>query len=599
MNEQKRERSGGVSLKSQLLTIVFLILLLIAVAVAGTMRLAGEYVMQEQNDINRAEYTRIANLLSIKNGTIQSLMDTISYLNSMRSTLSTKQRYTLDSDEDLFLSILCSYSYLEKGIENVVVVNDQESKRYVYQFYPEIEAYQRMIDEAAQNPGYSDWDYVSGKRLFTISAPIYKQEMTQSFARRAEAEGTCIFFMDMDALEEELGLHAQKASKFMLVNEEGKVLSDTKGIEPELCELASALAMEQPREQTKRVNVDGQEYAVYANTPDGMSWRIIGFAPVSYLGGILEHTAGPILSVWLVVTLLIVLLVVLMFSSLYGFIRRLTAHMELIKQGVWNQGMERGKQREFMAISEGFDSMMQRISALSKQNMDIQKKLLEEEIDKRQTRLLALQAQINPHFLYNTLECMKSIGVCYGVEEVQVIAEALAYMFRYSIKGANIVQVSDELTCVKSYMAIQNVRYSGRFALQVETDARAEQALMPKMLLQPLVENALRHGLEERPGEGCVWLSLSCDGAGNMLVKVQDDGIGMEKSRLERLRDQLNHPGSVSDAHSDSLGLMNVRERLALYYGERASMQITSERGRGTCVLMRIPAEMEGTACIA
>lgn len=84
-----------------------------------------------------------------------------------------------------------------------------------------------------------------------------------------------------------------------------------------------------------------------------------------------------------------------------------------------------------------------------------------------------------------------------------------------------------------------------------------------------------------------------------MLVKVQDDGIGMEKSRLESLRDQLNHPGSVSDAHSDSLGLMNVRERLALYYGERASMQITSERGRGTCVLMRIPAEMEGTACIA
>ena len=128
--------------------------------------------------------------------------------------------------------------------------------------------------------------------------------------------------------------------------------------------------------------------------------------------------------------------------------------MELIKQGVWNQGMERGKQREFMAISEGFDSMMQRISALSKQNMDIQKKLLEEEIDKRQTRLLALQAQINPHFLYNTLECMKSIGVCYGVEEVQVIAEALAYMFRYSIKGANIVQVSDELTCVKSYICL-------------------------------------------------------------------------------------------------------------------------------------------------
>lgn len=592
MTEPKTvKKGGGVSLKAQLLTIVCLILALIAVAVAGTMRLAGEYVMQEQDDINRAEYTRIANLLSIKDGTIHSLMDTISYLNSMRSTLATKQRYTLDSDDDLFLSILCSYSYLEKGIENVVVVNDLEEKTYVYQFYPEADAYQRMIAAAVQNPGYSDWSYVSGKRLFTISAPIYRQETTQSFARRAEAEGTCIFFMDMDALEEELGLRAQTASTFMLVNEKGNVLSNAEAIDPRLCALASSLAMDLPREQTRRVSVGGQEYAVYANTPDGMSWRIIGFAPVSYLGGILEHTAGPILSVWLVVTLLIILLVVLMFSSLYGFIRRLTSHMERVKQGEWGQRMERGRQREFTAISEGFDSMMQRISALSQQNMDIQKRLLEEEIDKRQTRLLALQAQINPHFLYNTLECMKSIGVFYGVEEVQVIAESLAYMFRYSIKGANIVQVSEELTCVKSYMAIQNVRYSGRFTLSVATDGRAELARMPKMLLQPLVENALRHGLEERPGEGRVQLSLSCGADGYMLVNVQDDGIGMERRRLEALQEGLNHPGSVSDAHGDSLGLMNVRERLALYYGERASLRIDSQRGRGTCVTMRFPAQ--------
>ena len=196
-----------------------------------------------------------------------------------------------------------------------------------------------------------------------------------------------------------------------------------------------------------------------------------------------------------------------------------------------------------------------------------------------------LRSQINPHFLYNTLELIRAMAIKGDIDHVSMITSAMGKIYRYTAKGDSLVPLAQEVEIVKSYISIQQARFEGRITTLYSISPEAAQVPVFKMLLQPLVENAFIHGLESRPSDGTLYLGAKVEG--NMLsITVRDNGAGITPEKLAELEARFS--ASEYDT-SEHLGLVNISARLRLQYSDAAGLHITGAPGDGTCVSICIP----------
>ena len=243
--------------------------------------------------------------------------------------------------------------------------------------------------------------------------------------------------------------------------------------------------------------------------------------------------------------------------------------------------------REVQNLSDSFGHMVGRIQRLMNT-------VREEEIVLRKTELKALQAQINPHFLYNTLECIRGQALMDGNASVAYMLEALGNFFRYSIsRRENVVTLADEINNIRSYMLIQNYRFLNRYRFELEYLEDEEPLLgcyVPKLTLQPIVENALIHGFQNQKS-GCV--TLTVDASDSMLMlTVSDDGEGMDAAVLEELNRKIQSRQTLlrkPATHGNGIALQNVNRRIMMLYGRSYGLHVYSTPGRGTDVEIILP----------
>lgn len=214
------------------------------------------------------------------------------------------------------------------------------------------------------------------------------------------------------------------------------------------------------------------------------------------------------------------------------------------------------------------------------------------------TQMKALESQINAHFLYNTLEAINSLAEIEEAEDISVMALALGDMFRYSIKtkGA-LVTLEKELAHVKNFVAIQQIRFDNGFRFEMDVPEELYSCRILKLILQPLVENALYHGLLHCNAGSSIYLSARKE---NKIIyfTVKDDGVGMASETLEQLQKLLEEKpkfGELSQHANESIGLKNINARIRLYYGEDYGLSVKSEQGCGTTVQIKIPELAEET----
>ncbi|MFR9151384.1 MAG: sensor histidine kinase [Hungatella sp.] len=217
----------------------------------------------------------------------------------------------------------------------------------------------------------------------------------------------------------------------------------------------------------------------------------------------------------------------------------------------------------------------------------------------KQAKLSALQSQINPHFLYNTLECIRSEALLYDCDSIARMAKALASFFRYSIsKKENIVTLREEFNNIENYFLIQSYRFDDKFSFEIlaaPEDREAYSCLIPKLSLQPIVENAIFHGLETKPDKGKVTIRVEMTEK-NVIIIVSDDGMGIGREELERMRDSLKNSRKETDQEGKSPGergngiaLTNVSQRIKLIFGEDYGLNLYSTKGIGTDVEIILP----------
>lgn len=218
------------------------------------------------------------------------------------------------------------------------------------------------------------------------------------------------------------------------------------------------------------------------------------------------------------------------------------------------------------------------------------------DLNKRQAQYLALQNQINPHFLYNTLESIRGEALIAGLDGVADMTEALAKFFRYTItKVENLVSVEEELDNCETYFGIQKYRFGDRLNLHIEYDPKEYEKIMncriPKLTLQPILENSIIHGTELKIGAGNLYIRFACT-QDRLIICISDDGVGMDEETLAALNRKLgrgNDSFSSPDEKKGGIALVNVNNRIHLIFGDEYGMHVYSVQQRGTDVEITIP----------
>lgn len=224
----------------------------------------------------------------------------------------------------------------------------------------------------------------------------------------------------------------------------------------------------------------------------------------------------------------------------------------------------------------------------------------EDQLQQKQAEYLALQNQINPHFLYNTLEAIRADALVAGCENIADTTEALATFFRYTITDVRrFVTLSDELDNVDNYFIIQKFRFGDKLDMNVELESEELMgARMPKLLLQPLVENAVSHGLECKVGEGMVTIAVESSER-NLFISVKDNGLGMPQDKVTELnsifysQDKTRKRYGQEKNRKGGIALPNVNSRIKLLFGEDYGLHVFSVEGVGTELRMTLPLLFE------
>ncbi|MBM7622855.1 PocR ligand-binding domain-containing protein [Sporohalobacter salinus] len=211
---------------------------------------------------------------------------------------------------------------------------------------------------------------------------------------------------------------------------------------------------------------------------------------------------------------------------------------------------------------------------------------MEVETNLQQAELKALQSQMNPHFLFNSLNIIARLALLEGAEETQEMVHSLSDLLRYSLRKEEIVTLSEELNYIKDYIKIQKARFGEQIKFVIDVNEELLSYKIPFMSLQPLVENAIIHGLEPKDTSGKIEI-LSEETEDKLIIKVMDDGVGIEQDKIREIIEARER--EVTETHTSSMGINNVHQRLKHYYGSKYGVKIYSDKGEGTEVRISFP----------
>lgn len=462
------------------------------------------------------------------------------------------------------------------------ILNQGESK-----FNPYVNA--RIQDWYRNALSSSNGVSLSSPHVQNVIQDSYQWVITLSRAllnsRSGEKEG--VFFIDLNysAISKlcdnsELG----KRGYIYILDERGNIV-----YHPKQQLLYGGLIQEKTEEimecpKSSFMTYEGEESKLYTISRSKQSgWTVVGVVYTEELLHVDKQT--KILYIGITFTLLFVVIV---FSRIIAGritkpIQKLRDLMSRVQEGKFEKVPEEVfEMNEIESLNKSFNVMVEKIDTLMEQNVYEQKQ-------KRKSELQALQAQINPHFLYNTLDSIIWMAESKKSEEVVRMTAALARLFRQNISNENEwTTISQEIEYVKSYLTIQKMRYKDKLDYEILVDDEVKGYSIIKLVLQPIVENAIYHGLKYKEGKGNLLIRGYIQEK-RIYLEVYDNGVGMDKEIVEHIFDERK-----TNYQRNGVGVWNVQKRLRLYYGEDYGIFFESEKGIGTKATIQIPLNSGG-----
>ncbi|WP_282936637.1 histidine kinase [Paenibacillus sp. RC67] len=343
-----------------------------------------------------------------------------------------------------------------------------------------------------------------------------------------------------------------------------------------------------------KTKINGEDVIVQAKglrQADG--WRIVSMIPVHELTTDMNAIKNISIIAGIGIILSIMILGYFFLNNLTRPVMGLVSDMKKIGNRDRGFRVKVRSTNEVGVLAYDINNMIDKMEEMTSNVFNTQARLYEAELSKKQAEFSALQSQINPHFLYNTLNCISSIGLEYGSKEIAQITSSMSKIFRYSIEKSELVLISEEIQCIKAYLNIISIRYENKFSLEVKVDDKLLGMRTPKMILQPIVENSVYHGLESMDAGGQLCVSGNVDENGDICFQVADTGKGIGQDELERMKAKLQMEYSERVKNSlegKNIGLSNINNRIKLLFGEGYGVEIESQLGNGTTVIVKIPS---------
>lgn len=458
--------------------------------------------------------------------------------------------------------ILRTASYFHGGMQQITIYTDNGMVKHDTTVAPvsEIEKtdwYQKTLE----HPGLNWFANYQEKTLFSA------RKLAFSGAR----EGVNILYMDVDyqklftpyaeTLISECGLY--------ITDQDGKLVFEESSFSGK--NQNYDLTYSEFLEQRDRGSTD---YIILCEQSNTTGWTVWLYQPVG-LAGEAMRPIGVMAGVTILICIFVAVLAYFITSGMVSSrIERLTHFMQEVQEGSMDMQMESDDRDEIGMLYRGFGSMMKRIRTLINE-------VYLSKITQKEAELKALQAQINPHFLYNTLSLINWKALAAGEEDISRMTLALSTFYRTALnRGRNVLQVETELSNTRAYLEIQSMLHDGDFDYEIEAQTEILQCESLNLILQPLVENAIHHGIEEKTdGRGKItvrgWKEDNC-----VWFMVEDNGVGMEQEVADK----------ILTMESKGYGVRNVDERIRLCYGEKYAMKVESVVGKGTKMTIHFPA---------
>jgi len=365
-----------------------------------------------------------------------------------------------------------------------------------------------------------------------------------------------------------------------LVNEENQIItySDEKLMQEGYRALESSSVLPEAQSVWKKAKIEGQEVLVCYKNFRYTGWKLAMIIPLSSVLkssiDLRNYTFVLMISIGLVAYLLALLIS----NSTVKRIRRLIKTMRKAERGEFSIKAEVDGKDEIGDLETSFNHMLMKIEGLVDEKFKMG-------IEVKNAELKALQAQINPHFLYNTLELITCKALKYKARDITELVKSMAQFYRLSLsRGRDIVSIGDEIAHIETYVFIQNQRFDESIKLEVKLDESIPTCSIPKLVLQPLVENAIIHGIMEKETQsGTIYINGRFYGD-DILLQVIDDGVGIAEEKVKNMLNVNNGRDNLG------YGVKNVNQRLKINYGEQYGLTYRSIKGQGTTVELRIPA---------
>jgi len=509
---------------------------------------------------------------------IESVINTLNYIQQQTVV------YGLDDNNDVLFDIYKQAADVQPDIESVVLL-DINGNVLVSSSYKAI---------SLENLTYRNWfiEATSDKSIYHFSSPHIQDVFSDSTANVITLTNTADYYIDGEKLTGVIVIDINFSSIINLAgttnlgdgghliifdNDNSLIYSNNNSCNSYECvtlDIASDIII-----GGKSVEVDGIAMYANINTLKDTRWRLATFGNIEIIDQTRENNLLTLVIILLGTFVLTLLASNYISRRISSPINKLKDHMQSIEKGDFYKKIEIDGQKEVVVLANSFNSMIEEIKTLME-------KLVLEQKEKRKSEFIALQNQINPHFLYNTLDSIVYLSENKMNEKVMEMVIALSKFFRISIsRGKNIILLKEEIEHARNYLLIQQIRYNNKFNYKFEIAKDVENYKVVKLSLQPIIENALYHGINTEYDEGSIIIRAFSEGE-KLIFEVEDDGYGITDEKINELYQNIK-----IETKSNSVGLRSVYQRLKLYYGDEADFFIESELDVKTIVRFEIPLE--------
>lgn len=426
---------------------------------------------------------------------------------------------------------------------------------------------------------FSGRSALSNRYFFSIHMPVYNLDAS----RRSQKIGYCQMLVSMDFLRRSLDAVLPNPDYFCLLTDgQGEALLQEGDIPGKL--LQELLTMEDfssgsAGQMLYQARLDRTPWAIHFGISQKQLYASINLLQQNYL------------ITYLIIGILLLLLFVTIYAGVLRPIRNQIHFMTYYAENRTSR-MSVASHNEMGELASHLNQMLDDIDQLTAENVRAQQRILEAQYQKKQSELFAYRNQVNPHFLRNTFETIRGMALYHHVEDIAAITGSLSELFSYNLLGKGYAPIREVQAHIENYTAIIRYRFNNRYSIRLDIAPETLDVLFPKMVVQPLVENAIFHGLEtvEQGGSVSVKIMKTPD-AKRLLLTVADNGLGISPEELKALEEDRLAYDRTNDfpARKHGVGIINIYRRLKLFYGNELDFTIDSTLGKGTAVRMTVP----------